>query len=122
MHHLYRVLASQYDTLGYILSYTTRAKIKNKKLSRIYGVRHGTGMIQIWLSWESELPALSTITLPCCLTSQSVNPSSATHDLHIFCDTSEQSYGAVANMLTEDHQQVYVSFLVGRSRIAPKNI
>ncbi len=99
MRHLYRVLASQYDPLGYILPCTTRAKII---VQYLWGktwdwddpnLPHN--LLEAWLSWENELPALSTITLPRCFTPQSVNPSSATHDLHIFCDASEQSYGAV---------------------------
>ncbi len=124
MRHLYRVLASQYDPLGYILPYTTRAKIIVQHLlgkTRDWddpNLPHN--LLEAWLSWENELPALSTITLPRCFTLQSVNPSSATHDLHIFCDASEQSYGAVAYMCTEDHQQVNVSFLMTRSRVAPK--
>lgn len=38
----------------------------------------------------------------------------------MFCDASEQSYGAVAYIRTEDDQQVIVSFLMARSCIAPK--
>ncbi len=100
MRHLYRVLASQYDPLGYILPCTTRAKII---VQHLWGKTRDWddpnlphNLLEAWLSWENELPALSTITLPRCFTPQSVNPSSATHDLHIFCDASEQSYGAVA--------------------------
>ncbi len=124
MHHLYRVLASQYDPLGYILPYTARAKII---VQHLWGKTRDWDdpnlphdLLEAWLSWENELPALSTITLPRCFTPQSANPSLATHDLHIFCDASEQSYGAVAYMCTEDHQQVNVSFLMARSRVAPK--
>ncbi|KAI2650609.1 Gag-Pro-Pol polyprotein [Labeo rohita] len=87
MRHLYRVLASQYDPLGYILPYTTRAKII---VQHLWGKTRDWddpnlphNLLEAWLSWESELPALSTITLPRCFT-QSVDPTSATHDLHIF--------------------------------------
>ncbi len=125
MHHLYRVLASQYDPLGYILPYTARAKII---VQHLWGKTRDWDdpnlphdLLEAWLSWENELPALSTITLPRCFTPQSANPSLATHDLHIFCDASEQSYGAVAYMCTEDHQQVNVSFLMARSALLPKN-
>ncbi|KAI2645574.1 Gamma-glutamyl phosphate reductase [Labeo rohita] len=98
MRHLYRVLASQFDPLSYILPYTTRAKII---VQHLWGKTQDWddpnlphNLLEAWLSWESELPALSTITLPRCFT-QSVDPTSATYDLYIFCDASEQSYGAV---------------------------
>ncbi len=88
MRHLYRVLASQYDPLGYILPYTTRAKIIVQHLWGNILDWDDPNLIEAWLSWESELPSLSTITLPHCFTPQSVNPSSAVNDLHFFCDAS----------------------------------
>ena len=125
MRHIYRVLASQYDPLGYILPYTTRAKIIVQHLwgkAREWddpNLPHD--LLKAWLSWENELPNLSTITLPRCLTPHSVDTSLTTQDLHIFCDASERSYGAVAYMRTEDcQQQGNVSFLMARSRVAPK--
>ncbi|KAK0132488.1 Gag-Pro-Pol polyprotein [Merluccius polli] len=123
MRHIYRVLASQYDPLGYILPYTTRAKIIVQHLwakAREWddpNLPHN--ILEAWLSWEGELPNLSNVILPRCLTPQT-DPSSANQDLHIFCDASAQSYGAVAYMRTDDGQQVNVSFLMARSRVAPK--
>lgn len=44
-----------------------------------------------------------------------------TRTIHVFCDVSERAYGYVAYLHTEDqHGQVKVSFLTGRSRVAPK--
>lgn len=76
-------------------------------------------LLEAWLSWEKELPNLSTITLP----HTSVSGILLSHPcLHIICDTSEQSYGAVSYIHTEDgQQQVNVSFLMERSNVAPQN-
>ena len=93
MRHIYRVLASQYNPLGYILPYTMRAKIIVQPLwgkTREWddpNLPHN--LLEAWLSWESELPNLTTIVLPRCLTPQAVDPTSSMHDLHIFCDASE---------------------------------
>ncbi|XP_073669326.1 uncharacterized protein [Paramisgurnus dabryanus] len=124
MRHIYRVLASQYDPLGYILPYTTRAKIIVQHLwakAREWddpNLPHN--ILEAWLSWERELPNLSSIVLPRCFIHWTADNPSAILDLHIFCDASEQSYGAVAYMRTEYDQQVNVSFLMARSRVAPK--
>ena len=79
MRHIYRILASQYDPLGYIIPYTTRAKVPY-----LWGKARDwddpnlpRDLLEAWLSWERELPNLSTISLPHCLTHQSVDSSSA---------------------------------------------
>lgn len=42
-------------------------------------------------------------------------------ELHVFCDASERVYGSVAYLRTEDDKgDVSVSFLMSRSRVAPK--
>jgi len=45
----------------------------------------------------------------------------STRELHLFCDASEQAYGSVAYLrVTDNNGNVSVSFVMARSRVAPK--
>ncbi|XP_067294186.1 uncharacterized protein [Pseudorasbora parva] len=125
MRHIYKVLASQYDPLGYIIPYTTRAKVLVQRLwdkKRDWDDPHlPEELLQAWLTWEQELPNLQRISLPrCYVTSELDNPQSI-RDIHIFCDASERAYGSVAYLRTLSPQgDVEISFLTARSRVSPK--
>lgn len=44
-----------------------------------------------------------------------------TREVHVFCDASERAYGSVAYLCSVDpHSNVHLSFLIGRSHVAPK--
>ena len=64
---IYSILASQYDPLGYILPYTTRAKVLVREL---WAKEQGWDdplpdhLAKRWREWEEELPLLREITLP----------------------------------------------------------
>ncbi|KAI4883543.1 hypothetical protein NFI96_026925, partial [Prochilodus magdalenae] len=72
LRNFYKVLASQYDPLGYIIPYTTRAKILVQRLwdkRRDWDDPHlPQDALSAWHAWESELKDLSRITLPRCYT------------------------------------------------------
>ncbi|XP_048030334.1 uncharacterized protein LOC125279307 [Megalobrama amblycephala] len=124
MRHIYSILSSQYDPLGFITPFTTRAKII---VQRLWDKKREwddpelpTDLRNAWLTWEDELPQLSCVTLPRCYTTK-VDPLISSRSVHTFCDASERAYGAVAYLRTEDSKgQVEVSFLAARSRVAPK--
>lgn len=124
MRHIYSVLSSQYDPLGFITPFTTRAKII---VQRLWDKKREwddpelpTDLRNAWLTWEDELPQLSCVTLPRCYTTN-VDPLISSRTVHTFCDASERAYGAVAYLRTEDSKgQIEVSFLAARSRVAPK--
>ncbi|XP_076847529.1 uncharacterized protein LOC143493189 [Brachyhypopomus gauderio] len=125
MRNIYRVLASQYDPLGYIVPYTTRAKVIVRHL---WEKRRDWDdpqlpeeLLQRWHAWEAELAQLHKITLPRCYTSPSLDQPNSRRDIHVFCDASEQAYGSVAYLRTESPGgEVEVAFLAARSRVAPK--
>lgn len=125
MRNIYRVLASQYDPLGYLIPYTTRAKIIVQHLwdkKRDWDDPHlPADLLQTWTKWEEELPALQNIVLPRCYCSPIKDTATSVRDIHVFCDASERAYGSVAYLRTEDqHGQTEVAFLTARSRVAPR--
>lgn len=120
MCNIYRVLASQYDPLRVILPYTTRAKVCSS-----FGSITETGMIpgelwQEWMKWEEELKYLPQVAQARCYYPYYMDHSYVWWEIHIFSDASEKAYGAVAYLLTEDHQRdLHLAFLLARSRVAP---
>lgn len=63
-----------------------------------------------------ELLDLSKITLP-----RHHGREESSRQLHVFCDASERAYGSVAYLRCQDASgQVSVSFLMARSKVAPK--
>nr|XP_055033861.1 uncharacterized protein LOC129422150 [Misgurnus anguillicaudatus] len=124
MRNIYKALASQYDPLGYIIPFITRAKVIIQQLwmkPRDWDDPLMPDSIQkAWKAWETELPDLSLIQLPRCY---SLLPSEQikSRELHIFCDASEKAYGSVAYLRMEtDKSVVQTSFIMARSRVAPK--
>lgn len=112
MRNIYRLLAQQYDPLGYIIRYTTKAKII---VQRIWDKKRGWDdpnlsgdLLQAWRSREEELPQLSQITLPRCYNMDCRNTS---HTIHVFCDASECA--SVANLQT-DSGRTFSSGISGR--------
>lgn len=125
MRHIYRVLARLYDPLGYLLPFTTRAKILVQQLWRKERgwddplLPHD--LLTAWKSWEEELYYLPQITIPRCCTSKEMDATTTIQDIHIFCDASEHAYGSVAYLRSEDSKgQVELSFILARSRVCPK--
>ncbi|XP_033637433.1 uncharacterized protein LOC117298338 [Asterias rubens] len=122
---IYKILASQYDPIGYISPFTARAKVLVQdlwKTKRDWDDPLEPGKIRDqWLTWEEELSDLPLVKLPRCYTPPDVNTVTSNRELHVFCDASERVYGSVAYLRTEDDKgNVSVSFLMSRSRVAPK--
>ncbi|KAK7944426.1 hypothetical protein WMY93_000154 [Mugilogobius chulae] len=122
LRYVYRVLASQYDPLGFLIPYTTRAKMLVQALwkkGRDWDEPITDELLPVWQAWESELSQLHQVIIPRRYTSEI--PASNNVELHIFTDASESAYGAVAYLRTEDVTgAVQVSFVLARSRVAPK--
>lgn len=125
LRNIYRVLASQYDPLGYLLPFTTRAKLL---LRQLWDKKHGwddlnlpSTLLQAWSDWEVELQFLPHLTFPRAYVPASANSKGAIREVHIFGDASEKAYGAVSYMRTvEQDGQVHFTFILARSRVAPK--
>lgn len=127
LRNIYRVVASQYDPLGFILPYTTRAKMLIRQLWEKHRDWDDPllpqDLLQAWKEWEGELQYLSQVTLPRAYLPNGADTAGITREVHVFCDASEQAYGSVAYLRTVDKQgQAHLSFLLARSRVAPKRL
>jgi len=125
MRNIYKVLASQYDPLGYLTPFTARAKIIVQDLWKQErgwdNVIKTESLLEKWQAWELELQNLPDIHCPRCYLPPSINAAISESHLHVFCDASERVYGAVSYLQTTDkHHHTHVSFIMARSRIAPK--
>ncbi|XP_038071933.1 uncharacterized protein LOC119740637 [Patiria miniata] len=125
MRNMYKILASQYDPIGYLTPFTTRARVIVQDLWKTKcnwdDVLEPGAIRDQWQAWEMELPALTDIQLDRCYTPLAVDVKPSSYQLHIFCDASERAYGAVAYLRAEDkHHHIHVSFVMARSRVAPK--
>ncbi|XP_030609347.1 uncharacterized protein LOC115796997 [Archocentrus centrarchus] len=125
LRNIYRVLARLYDPLGFIVPFTTRAKVLVQRLWDKHRDWDDPSLpddvLQPWLAWEEELQDLSQISLPRCYVSPGMDSPRCHRDLHIFADASEKAYGSVAYLRAESLDgYVEVAFLSARSRVAPK--
>ncbi|XP_065102634.1 uncharacterized protein [Paramisgurnus dabryanus] len=124
MRHLYKVLASQYDPVGFIVPFTTRAKVLIQKFwtkPRNWDDPNlPANLLEQWNLWERELPNLSKIKLPRCYLPPNFAVETSRFNLHVFGDASEAAYGSVAYLLIEQNGEVHTSFVMARSRVAPK--
>lgn len=106
MQNIYKVIALQYDPLGYNLPYTTHAKVL---LHHFWEKQQDwdnpllpQNLKQLWKKWEDELHTLPQIILHTSYTPAETDLLSSTRQIHIFCDASEQAYGSVAYVRTVD--------------------
>lgn len=125
MRNIYKVLASQHDPLGFLTPFTTRAKILVQDLWKQErgwdNIIKNDNLLEEWQTWEMELRNLPDILFPRCYLPPFIDTATSESHLHVFCDASERVYGAVAYLQnTDKHGHTHVSFIMARSRIAPK--
>ncbi|KAM9744816.1 uncharacterized protein ACNS7B_009326 isoform 1-T1 [Menidia menidia] len=122
MRTIYRVLARQYDPLGLLIPFTTRAKIL---VQRLWDKKRDwddpqlpEDILRSWHAWEAELQNLPSISLPRCYFTLGTRVVAQT--IHVFSDASEKAYGSAAYLRTVGESgDVQVAFLAARSRVAP---
>ncbi|XP_052449737.1 uncharacterized protein LOC128011416 [Carassius gibelio] len=125
MRNVYKVLARQYDPLGFIAPYTTRAKLIVQSMwdkPRDWDDPCIPQDLQkAWKEWESELHLLPSILVPRPYAPGLTEEMVVSRQIHVFSDASERVYGSVSYLRTEDVQgRVYLAFLAARSRVAPR--
>lgn len=122
---MYKVLACLFDPLGYLVPFTTRAKVLVQDLWKGNigwdNVIHPPELLEKWHSWVQELPTIKHIKIPSLYVPVSIDVLHTTFSLPIFCDASQRPYGSLAFLRMEDNtKQVSISFVHARSRVAPK--
>lgn len=124
MRTAYQMLVSQYDPLGFMVPFTTRA---NVLIQLLWSKQRGwddpdlpPGLREAWETWESELKHLSSVSIPRCYLPISVEGPGVNCNLHVFCDGSERAYRAVAYLTVRAGDTIHTSFVMARSRVAPK--
>ncbi|KAI3371571.1 hypothetical protein L3Q82_024141 [Scortum barcoo] len=70
MRTAYQVLANQYDPLGFMVPFTTHAKVL---IWQLWSKQRGwddpdltPALREAWKTWESELKHLNSVSIPCC--------------------------------------------------------
>lgn len=135
---LLRIVMSIFDIYGLLTPFTIKAKIiiQNTWKSTIkWDEQIPTKQFEIFREWISQLHEIKDIRIPRWYlgghsphqTRTSPAPphlgcssSSATIELHVFCDASPAAYAAVAHWRVHtDNTNVCVSFIASKSRVAP---
>lgn len=118
LRNINKVLASQYDPLGFLIPFTTQAKILIQNLWKYHvgwdDLIEPDSLRNRWQTWVQELPDLEQLDVLRCYTPCQVHDEACTRDLHVFYDASERAYGSVSYMRTEDKDgHVHISFSAG---------
>lgn len=125
LRNLYRKLASQYDPLGFMIPFTTRAKILIQDLWRQElgwdDPIEPEHLREEWDTWEQELSYLPHLHFPRPYAPACADSDISTRELHVFSDASERAYGAVAYLRTIDKKgEIHTAFVMAKSRVAPR--
>ena len=115
-------VSSVYDPLGFIAPVILPAKSilqglckdNHKEWDAVVPEK----MLKEWLDWKEQLPLLSQLKIPRCFIPLHFDV--VQKELHVFSDASTYGYGAVVYLrMLDAHGQYAVSFVMGKSRLAP---
>nr|XP_055059768.1 uncharacterized protein LOC129443292 [Misgurnus anguillicaudatus] len=116
------VVSSVYDPLGYLAPLTLPVKLILQELCR---TNHNWDdeipkvLEQRWTKWITDLDQLNTFKVDRCLKPSNFGEL-ASAQLHHFSDASGSGYGSVTYLRLQNcNNDVHVSFLLGKSRVAP---
>lgn len=114
------VVSSLYDPLGFLAPFTMPTKLMLQEICRRnlkWDDQISPSFSRQWSGWLSDLQKMSGSRVDCCIKPQNFG-TSVTAQIH-FSDASEAGYGTVSYLRLEDGDNVHVSFLVGKARVAP---
>lgn len=116
------VIASVYDPLGFICPFVLTAKNilqdlckQNHAWDKDLPAHH----VQMWQEWLTGLRHIGELAVTRCMKPAHFGQVTSAQ-LHLFSDASESGYGCVSYLRLENaNQEVHVSFVKGKSRVAP---
>ncbi|XP_049323488.1 uncharacterized protein LOC125783001 [Astyanax mexicanus] len=115
------VVSSVYDPLGFLVPVTLPAKLMLHELCRKnYGWddQIPQSLEQQWIKWLTDLQQVNAFKVDRCIKAQDFGQLDHAQ-LHHFSDASENGYGTVTYLRLQNQNNVHVSFLLGKSRVAP---
>ena len=110
--------SSLYDPLGFVAPVTLLPKILLQRISGGWDDEVAPSYVAQWNEWKDSLHCLKDFRIPRCYEQDSAGVH--TQELHVFSDASESAYGAVVYLRQITSKGPQVSFILGKSRVAPK--
>ena len=107
-----------FDPLGYVEPITVKAKIIIQDLWKqnlIWDEDVPSEHKDQWLNWISDISNLTSVEIPRPYFLTSIS----NRKLHIFCDSSQLAYGAVAYLRGMSGAEIYTAFTMAKTRVAP---
>ena len=118
-------VASVYDPLGFLAPLVLRAKTILQEICN-KGVNWDEPLPEEvrprWERWKRDLLHLDELQIPRCFEPKTLN-GKKTYELHSFADASTSGYEqCFSPMVKNEDENVYVSLVTGKSRVAPTKI
>ena len=107
-----------FDPLGYVEPITVKAKIMIQDLWKqnlSWDENVPSENKDQWLNWISNISNLTSVEIPRPYLLTSIS----NRQLHIFCDSSQLAYGAVAYLRGMSGAEIYTAFTIAKTRVAP---
>lgn len=116
------VVSSVYDPMGFLAPLLLPIKLILRDLcqeKKGWDEEIHEKECRTWMKWLTDLDKLSELRLNRCFKPPAFGPTKAAQ-IHNFSDASRDGYGVVSYLLlTNDRGEKHVSFLMGKSRVAP---
>ncbi|XP_067275485.1 uncharacterized protein [Pseudorasbora parva] len=116
------VVSSVYDPMGFLAPLLLPIKLILRDLcqeKKGWDEEIDEKLCRTWMKWLTDLDKLSELSLDRCFKPSAFGPTNAAQ-IHNFSDASQDGYGVVSYLLlTNDRGEKHVSFLMGKSRVAP---
>jgi hypothetical protein len=114
-------MAKVFDVLGWFSPVIVKMKILLQRLWEIkldWDDPIPDDVRQVWSQWRNELPLLTTMHVPRCYFSS--KDATVSTQLHGVSDASEDAYGGVVFLRTEDStKKVHVALVISKTKVSP---